>query len=120
MNASMNDTHNLSASISRSSIFFDHLINVRSLEVDACFAGLGQSAPPKDCMRTLSQLPSLSNIHAQYEFERRKYAQDLIAFDKKFSALFSGKPKSEEYADGVTHEEFLQYAFATKVLSYFS
>ena len=56
----------------------------------------------------------------QYELERRKYAQDLINFDKKFSALFSGKPKSEEYADGVTHEEFLQYAFATKVLSYFS
>ncbi|KAI0923519.1 hypothetical protein AcV5_009039 [Taiwanofungus camphoratus] len=47
-----------------------------------------------------------------YEFERRKYAQDLIDFDKKFSALFSGKPRTEEYVDGVSHEEFLE-AFKT-------
>lgn len=44
----------------------------------------------------------------QYEAERRKYAQDLINFDKKFSALFSGKPKSETNVDGVTHEQFLE------------
>ncbi|PCH36409.1 thioredoxin-like protein [Wolfiporia cocos MD-104 SS10] len=43
-----------------------------------------------------------------YEFERRKYAQDLIAFDKRWSALFSGKPRTDEDADGVTHEEFLE------------
>ncbi|KAG8936055.1 hypothetical protein FRC00_009802 [Tulasnella sp. 408] len=43
-----------------------------------------------------------------YEDERRKYAQDLINFDKKFSALFSGKPRTEDNADGVTHEEFLE------------
>jgi len=43
-----------------------------------------------------------------YEAERRKYAQDLINFDKKFSALFSGKPKSEDNVDGVTHEQFLE------------
>ena len=43
----------------------------------------------------------------QYEFERRKYAQDLINFDKKFSALFSGKPRTEDNQDGVSHEEFL-------------
>lgn len=47
-----------------------------------------------------------------YEFERRKYAQDLIAFDRKFSALFSGKPRTSENQDGVSHEEFLQ-AFQT-------
>ncbi|CDO68377.1 hypothetical protein BN946_scf184815.g24 [Trametes cinnabarina] len=47
-----------------------------------------------------------------YEFERRKYAQDLIDFDKKFSKLFSGKPRTEENQDGVSHEEFLE-AFQT-------
>ena len=45
---------------------------------------------------------------AQYEFERRKYAQDLIAFDKQFSTLFSGKPKTADLEDGVTHEEFIR------------
>jgi phenol 2-monooxygenase len=47
-----------------------------------------------------------------YEYERRKYAQDLINFDKRFSALFSGKPRTEENQDGVSHEEFSQ-AFQT-------
>ncbi|KAF9454386.1 hypothetical protein P691DRAFT_770590 [Macrolepiota fuliginosa MF-IS2] len=47
-----------------------------------------------------------------YELERRKYAQDLINFDKAFSKLFSGKPRSEGNEDGVSHEEFLQ-AFQT-------
>ncbi|PSR71349.1 hypothetical protein PHLCEN_2v12778 [Hermanssonia centrifuga] len=43
-----------------------------------------------------------------YEYERRKYAQDLIYFDKTFSALFSEKPASEENQGGVTHEQFLE------------
>jgi len=43
-----------------------------------------------------------------YEFERKKYAQDLIDFDRKFSALYSGKPRTEDNQDGVTHEEFLE------------
>ncbi|KZT07245.1 uncharacterized protein LAESUDRAFT_758651 [Laetiporus sulphureus 93-53] len=43
-----------------------------------------------------------------YEFERRKYAQDLINFDKKFATLFSGKPRTEDNEDGVSHEEFLE------------
>ncbi|KAI0923489.1 hypothetical protein AcV5_009018 [Taiwanofungus camphoratus] len=47
-----------------------------------------------------------------YETERRKYAQELIDFDKKFSALFSGKPRTEDSEDGVSHEEFLE-AFQT-------
>lgn len=49
----------------------------------------------------------MPHISSQYEFERRKYAQDLINFDKKFSALFSGKPRTEDNQDGVSHEEFL-------------
>lgn len=48
----------------------------------------------------------------QYEFERRKYARDLIDFDTKFAKLFSGKPRTELNQDGVSHEEFLQYVFA--------
>src|ERR1700734_3447733 len=48
----------------------------------------------------------------QYEYERRKYAQDLINFDKRFLALFSGKPRTEENQDGVSHEEFSQYVFS--------
>lgn len=48
----------------------------------------------------------------QYEFERRQYAQDLISFDKKFSTLFSGKPKSELNLDGVSHDDFMQYVSA--------
>ena len=49
-------------------------------------------------------------MRVQYEFERRKYAQDLIDFDKKFSALFSGKPRTADNQNGVSHEQFLEYA----------
>lgn len=90
---------------------------------DACHthspkAGQGMNASMNDTHNLIWKLTHVLRGWANlsllktYEFERRKYAQDLIAFDKKFSALFSGKPKSEEYADGVTHEEFLQ-AFQT-------
>ncbi|KAF8997916.1 FAD binding domain-containing protein [Cyathus striatus] len=47
-----------------------------------------------------------------YEFERRKYAQDLIEFDRQFAKLFSGKPRTELNQDGVSHEDFLK-AFQT-------
>ncbi|OCB87643.1 hypothetical protein A7U60_g5169 [Sanghuangporus baumii] len=47
------------------------------------------------------------SILKTYELERRKYAQDLIDFDRKFAKLFSGKPRTEENHDGVTHDEFL-------------
>ncbi|KAJ6466923.1 FAD binding domain-containing protein [Mycena sanguinolenta] len=47
-----------------------------------------------------------------YEFERRKYAQDLINFDVKFSGLFSGKPRTTMNENGVSHEDFLK-AFQT-------
>ncbi|EKM60807.1 uncharacterized protein PHACADRAFT_246963 [Phanerochaete carnosa HHB-10118-sp] len=43
-----------------------------------------------------------------YELERRKYAQELIDFDKKFSALFSGKPRTKDNQHGVSHEQFLE------------
>ncbi|KAN0109116.1 FAD binding domain containing protein [Russula decolorans] len=42
-----------------------------------------------------------------YEFERRKYAQDLIAFDKTFSALFSENLRVDSEGHGPTHEEFI-------------
>ncbi|KAA1476570.1 hypothetical protein DENSPDRAFT_785394 [Dentipellis sp. KUC8613] len=77
MNASMNDTHNLTWK----------LIHV---------------------LRGWADISLLKT----YELERRKYAQDLIAFDKEFSALVSGKPKSDDNEDGITHEQFLK-AFQT-------
>ncbi|PAV19767.1 hypothetical protein PNOK_0470100 [Pyrrhoderma noxium] len=43
-----------------------------------------------------------------YEFERRKYAQQLIDFDRKWSKLFSGKPRTDDNKDGVTHEEMMK------------
>ncbi|KAF8262308.1 FAD binding domain-containing protein [Lactarius quietus] len=42
-----------------------------------------------------------------YEFERRKYAQDLIAFDKEFSTLFSAKLRGDSEGQGPTFEEFI-------------
>ncbi|KAF8511810.1 FAD binding domain-containing protein [Hysterangium stoloniferum] len=77
MNASMNDTHNLSWKLTQV---------------------LRGWADP--------------SILTTYEFERRKFAQDLINFDRKFSALFSGKPRTSDNENGVTHEEFLA-AFQT-------
>ncbi|KAF7977286.1 hypothetical protein HWV62_4247 [Athelia sp. TMB] len=56
MNASMNDTHNLSWKLA-------HVLK-------------GWARP--------------SLLHT-YEFERRKYAQDLIEFDRQYSTLYSGK-----------------------------
>lgn len=46
-------------------------------------------------------------ILATYQSERRKIAQDLIAFDHKFSRLFSGKP-AKDAADeaGISLDEF--------------
>ena len=44
----------------------------------------------------------------QYELERRKYAQDLITFDKEFAHLFSAKPQTAENQDGISHEVFLR------------
>ncbi|KAG8966700.1 hypothetical protein FRC03_011448 [Tulasnella sp. 419] len=86
---------------------------------DACHthspkAGQGMNASMNDTHNLVWKLVHVLRGWAKhsllktYEQERRKYAQDLIAFDKKFSALFSGKPKSVDNEDGVTHDEFLK------------
>ncbi|KAG6829067.1 hypothetical protein H0H92_005841 [Tricholoma furcatifolium] len=41
-----------------------------------------------------------------YELERRKYAQDLISFDKQFAKMFSNKVNATDCHDGVSAEEF--------------
>ncbi|KAJ7040745.1 FAD binding domain-containing protein [Mycena alexandri] len=43
-----------------------------------------------------------------YELERRKYAQDLIAFDVEWAEMFSGKPQTEINNVGVSHAVFLK------------
>lgn len=48
------------------------------------------------------------SILSTYESERRKYAQDLIAFDKIYVTLFSRKPVTKENLKGVSHEQFLK------------
>jgi phenol 2-monooxygenase len=47
-----------------------------------------------------------NNVSHQYEFERRKYAQDLIAFDKEYAHLFSAKPQTADNPNGVSQEVF--------------
>ncbi|KAI8996404.1 FAD binding domain-containing protein [Trametes punicea] len=42
-----------------------------------------------------------------YDFERRKYAQELIEFDKSWSKLFIVKPRSAENPEGLAVEEFV-------------
>jgi len=90
---------------------------------DACHthspkAGQGMNASMNDSHNLIWKLTHVlrgwadMNLLKTYESERRKYAQDLINFDKKFAALFSGKPASENNTDGVTHEQFME-AFRT-------
>ncbi|KAJ3789784.1 FAD binding domain-containing protein [Lentinula aff. detonsa] len=90
---------------------------------DACHthspkAGQGMNASMQDSYNLAWKLAHVlkGTVHRTllqtYELERRKYAQDLINFDKKFAKLFSGKPHSELNSDGVSHAEFLQ-AFQT-------
>ncbi|TCD71733.1 hypothetical protein EIP91_005499 [Steccherinum ochraceum] len=85
---------------------------------DACHthspkAGQGMNASMNDSHNLVWKLTHVLRGNADmsllktYEFERRKYAQDLIDFDKQWSALFSGKPRTEENQDGVAHEDFL-------------
>jgi len=52
----------------------------------------------------------------QYESERRKFALDLIAFDKMWSTLFCGKPLTEEHNDGVSPQHFIKWDYATNSL----
>ncbi|EJU03728.1 hypothetical protein DACRYDRAFT_105885 [Dacryopinax primogenitus] len=71
MNASMNDTHNLSWKIAH-------------------------------VLRGWTNIDILKT----YEFERKKFAHDLINFDKKLASMFSEKAISEDNLDGVAPEEF--------------
>lgn len=45
-----------------------------------------------------------------YELERRQIARQLIAFDHKFSRLFSGRPTTDVSGEGSSMSEF-QEAF---------
>ncbi|EIM80353.1 uncharacterized protein STEHIDRAFT_68295 [Stereum hirsutum FP-91666 SS1] len=97
---------------------------------DACHthspkAGQGMNASMNDTHNLVWKITHVLrgwadiSVLKTYEFERRKYAQDLIDFDKKFSKLFSIKPKiedvvadGEDLVEGVTHAEFFE-AFQT-------
>lgn len=47
------------------------------------------------------------SILKTYQSERRRIAQDLIDFDRKFSRLFSGRPAKDVMdAEGISMEEF--------------
>lgn len=90
MNASMNDTHNLGRPYT--------ITVIRNALM------LGVAWKLAYVLRGWAN-PSLLKT---YELERRKYAQELIDFDKKFSALFSGKPRTKDNQNGVSHEQFLE------------
>ena len=112
MNASMNDTHNLGSFRVHPSLV-SQLMTI-SLEVNARSARLGGHIASEDralflCIYPLIDLRRVCPI--QYEFERRKYAQDLIAFDKEFSALFSENLREDGEGPGPTCEEFIGCAF---------
>ncbi|KAH7915247.1 FAD binding domain-containing protein [Hygrophoropsis aurantiaca] len=90
---------------------------------DACHthspkAGQGMNASMNDAHNLAWKLAHVvrgwadMSLLSTYESERRKYARDLIAFDKEFSTLFSGKPQTDDNKDGVSHEVFLK-AFQT-------
>ena len=51
---------------------------------------------------------SVDKILDTYEMERQTVAQQLIAFDKEFSSMFSGKIGAENDNEGLTHEQFLK------------
>ncbi|QRV88565.1 phenol 2-monooxygenase [Ceratobasidium sp. AG-Ba] len=86
---------------------------------DACHthspkAGQGMNASMNDTHNLIWKLTQVLRGWASpellktYELERRKYAQDLIAFDRKFSALFSGKAQTADNSDGVSHHQFVE------------
>ncbi|KAG1735885.1 FAD binding domain-containing protein [Suillus paluster] len=86
---------------------------------DACHthspkAGQGMNASMNDTHNLAWKLVQVIRGRADisllktYELERKKYAQDLIDFDREFSTLFSGKPRTMDNDDGVSHEQFLR------------
>ncbi|KAI6094993.1 FAD binding domain-containing protein [Pisolithus sp. B1] len=86
---------------------------------DACHthspkAGQGMNASMNDTHNLAWKIAQVlrgwanPSILKTYESERRKYAQDLIDFDKRYAALFSGKPRTSADQDGISHEEFFK------------
>ncbi|KAL1692724.1 FAD binding domain-containing protein [Schizophyllum commune] len=75
-------------------------------------AGQGMNAGMGDAHNLAWKIAQVLKGHANmallktYGFERRQYAQDLIAFDKMYAKMFSGRPPSNANATGVTHDEF--------------
>lgn len=62
------------------------------------------------CLNGLTPYPpgSADNVLNTYEIERQTVAQQLIAFDKEFSSMFSGKIGAENDKESLTHEQFLE------------
>ncbi|OAX36141.1 hypothetical protein K503DRAFT_793556 [Rhizopogon vinicolor AM-OR11-026] len=84
---------------------------------DACHthspkAGQGMNASMNDTHNLVWKLVQVLRGRAKislletYELERRKFAQDLIEFDRKHSSLFTGKQRIAGNDDGLSHEEF--------------
>ncbi|KAG8405465.1 hypothetical protein J3458_022119 [Metarhizium acridum] len=76
-------------------------------------AGQGMNVSMQDSfnlgwkMASVVKGQSSRRILKTYESERRRVAQDLIAFDRKFSRLFSGRPAKDVMdKEGISMEEF--------------
>ncbi|KIK76675.1 hypothetical protein PAXRUDRAFT_835269 [Paxillus rubicundulus Ve08.2h10] len=86
---------------------------------DACHthspkAGQGMNASINDSHNLAWKLAQVlrgwasPSLLKTYELERRQFAQDLITFDKEYQVLFSGKPRTAENQDGLSHEHFFR------------
>ena len=56
-------------------------------------------------------MSTLTDWPLQYEAERRKYAQDLISFDKTWSKLLSSRPANDT-TEETAHDSLLRYFLA--------
>lgn len=120
MNASMGDTHNLGRCCTWIENFRRYLTPATlspSVEARIRVERMGRHEAAPHCMSPFSRCrPTARTVYLtardlpQYEGERRKFAQDLIDFDRQWATLFSGKPRTEDHQDGVTHEATLGYA----------
>ncbi|KIK97534.1 hypothetical protein PAXRUDRAFT_136127 [Paxillus rubicundulus Ve08.2h10] len=86
---------------------------------DACHthspkAGQGMNASMNDSHNLAWKLAQVlrgwasPSLLKTYELERRQFAQDLITFDKEYSVLFSGKPRTGDNPNGLSHENFVR------------
>ncbi|KAG6816054.1 hypothetical protein H0H87_008970 [Tephrocybe sp. NHM501043] len=85
---------------------------------DACHthspkAGQGMNASMNDTHNLAWKLIHVirgwgnTSLLKTYELERRKYAQDLISFDKQFAKMFSGKIRTvDDSLGGISAQEF--------------